>query len=68
MDNYRITLTLQERNGLEQLVSMAKPAAWEPTHARKLLRADERHGAACADPEIVLALGTSLRTIERHQD
>ena len=35
------------------------------THARILLLADETRGEACSDAEIVLALGTSLRTIER---
>ena len=65
MDKYRITLTVDERTGLEQLVSVGKAAARKLTHARILLLADELHGEASADVEIVSALGTSLRTIER---
>jgi transposase len=65
MDKYRIALTVEERTGLEQLVSAGKAAARKLTHARILLLADERHGQACSDAEIVSALGISLRTIER---
>jgi len=65
MDKYRITLTAEERTGLEQLVSADKAAARKLTHARILLLADEKYGEACSDAEIVSALGTSLRTIER---
>jgi transposase len=65
MDKYLIALTVEERTGLEQLVSAGKAAARKLTHARILLLADERHGQACSDAEIVSALGISLRTIER---
>ena len=65
MDKYRIALTVEERTGLEQLVSGGKAAARRLTHARILLLADEWQGQACADTEIVSALGVSLRTIER---
>ena len=65
MEKYRITLTLEERTGLEHLVSVGKSAARKLTHARILLLADELHGEACADAQITSALGTSLRTIER---
>jgi transposase len=65
MDKYRITLSLEERAGLEQLVSAGKTAARKMTHARVLLLADEKHGDACADAEIVSTLGISLRTVER---
>jgi transposase len=65
MDKYRIALTVEERTGLEQLVSGGKSAARKLTHARILLLADEWQGQACSDTEIVLALGVSLRTIER---
>jgi transposase len=65
MDKYRISLTVEERIGLEQVVSAGKAAARKLTHARVRLLADERHGEACADAEIISALGTSLRTIER---
>jgi len=65
MEKYRITLTVEERTGLEQLVSAGKSAARKLTHARILLWADEWQGAACSDTEIVSALGGSLRTSER---
>jgi Winged helix-turn helix len=65
MDKYRITLSLQERAELEQLVSAGKTAARKLTHTRVLLLADEKHGEACANAEIVSTLGTSLRTVER---
>lgn len=65
MDKYRIALTVEERTGLEPLVSGGKSAARRLTHARILLLADEWQGQACADTEIVSALGVSLRTIER---
>jgi transposase len=65
MDKYRITLTQEERNALEQLVSVGKAAARRLTHARILLLADENQGEACADAEVVSALGTGLRTIAR---
>jgi hypothetical protein len=65
MDQYRITLTLEARNALEQVVSVGKTAAPKLTHARILLLADQKQGHAWADAEIVSALGTRRRTIER---
>jgi transposase len=65
MDKYRIALTVEERFRLQQLVSSGKSAARRLTHARVLLLADELHGQARSDAEIVSALGTSVRTIER---
>jgi transposase len=65
MEKYRITLTVEERTELEQLVSTGKSAARRLTHARVLLLADELRGERCSDTEIVSALGTSVRTIER---
>ena len=41
MDKYRVTLTAEERVGLEQLVSSGKAAARKLTHARILLLADD---------------------------
>ena len=67
MDKYRITLTLEERTELERLVSVGKSAARKLTHARILLLADEQYGEACSDAQIVSALDTSLRTIERRR-
>jgi hypothetical protein len=64
MDKYRVTLTAEERVGLEQLVSTGKGAARRLTHARILLLADTR-GENHADEDIVAALGSSLRTVAR---
>ncbi len=62
MDKYLIDLTAEEQGELERLVSTGKAAARKLTHARILLQADREN---CSDEEIVLALGTSLRTVER---
>ena len=65
MDKYRSALTVEERLELEQLVSTGKAAARKLPHARVLLLADEWLGEAYSEAEIVSALGTSPRTIER---
>jgi hypothetical protein len=65
MDKYRVTPTLEERIGLERLVAGGKSPARKLTHTRILLLADETRGEASSDAEIVVALGISLRTIER---
>jgi homeodomain-containing protein len=65
MDKYRLALTLEERIALERLVAAGKSPARKLTHARILLLADETRGEACSDAEIVLALNSSPRTIER---
>jgi len=62
MDKYRVSLTPEERNELKLLVAAGRAAARKLTHARILLLAD---GDDCLDEEIVSALGTSLRTVER---
>jgi hypothetical protein len=62
MDKYKVSLTPEERNELKVLVTAGKAAARKVTHARILLLAD---GEDCLDEEIVSALGTSLRTVER---
>lgn len=62
MDKYRIDLTVEECAELERLVSAGKASARKLTHARILLQADRDD---CSDEEIVLALGTSVRTVER---
>jgi hypothetical protein len=64
MDKYRVTLTAEERVGLQQLVSTGRAAARRLTHARILLLADT-HGESLSDEDIVVALGTSLRTVAR---
>ena len=47
---------------MKRLVTAGKAAARKLTHARILLLAD---GEDCPDEEVVSALGTSLRTVER---
>jgi hypothetical protein len=65
MAKYRVTLTADERNALEKLVSVGKAAARKLTHGRILLLADMVGGQAQTDDQIVRALGTSLRSVER---
>ena len=63
---YRVTLTEDERAGLEKLVSTGKAAAKKLVRARILLLADEAvGGSAFVDPEIVAALGCGRATVER---
>lgn len=64
MEKYRVTLTPEERAGLEQLASVGKTAARRITHARILLLADTRAGGE-TDEAIVEALGCSSRTVAR---
>jgi Homeodomain-like domain len=65
MDKYRVTLTAEERAGLEQLVSTGKAAARKLIHARILLLADTSPGTLRTDDDIGAALGTGPRTIAR---
>lgn len=63
---YRVTLTAEERAGLEALISKGKADARKLAHARILLQADEAPGGAGRiDTDIAAALDTSTRTIER---
>jgi transposase len=65
MDKYRVTLEVEERAALEQLVSTGKSASRKLTHARILLLADAERGACHTDDDIVEALGVSPKTISR---
>ena len=66
MEKFKVTLTVEERKGLEHLVSVGKAAARKLTHARILLLADAGpSGPRRPDEPIVAALGTSSRTIAR---
>lgn len=65
MAKYRVTLTADERNALEKLVSVGKAAARKLTHGRILLLADTADEQEYRDDQIVRALGTSLRSVER---
>ena len=63
---YRVTLTAEERQELQALVSKGKAAARRLTRARVLLLADQAEGGpAKRDPEIVGALGCGRATVER---
>jgi transposase len=63
---YRVTLTPEERAGLEAMISRGKADARKLAHARILLQADEAPGGpGRADAAIAAALNTSTRTIER---
>ena len=64
MTKYKVTLTAEERAGLERLVAVGKAAARKLTHARILLLADTC-GEDLNDQEIADALGTSTPTIAR---
>jgi transposase len=65
MDKYRVSLTPDERAGLEQMVSTGKAAARKLTHARILLLADTTPGGERTDDQIVAALGVGLCTVGR---
>jgi hypothetical protein len=65
MEKYRVNLAAEERAQLEHLVSVGKAAARKLAHARILLLADASQNLRHDDEEIVAALGTSLRTVER---
>ena len=65
MAKYRVTLTADERHALEKLVSVGTAAARKLTHGRILFLADTADGQEYRDDQIVRALGTSLRSVER---
>jgi Homeodomain-like domain len=63
---YIVSLSETERQALEQFTSTGKHAAYQITHARILLKADQNQaGRGWCDREIEAALDVSLRTIER---
>ena len=63
---YRVTLTPEERDELQRMISRGKADARKLAHARILLRADEAEGGpARADEDVASALDVSVRTIER---
>jgi uncharacterized membrane protein len=65
MEKFRVALDLEERAGLEWLISRGKAASRKLTHARILLLADATRGEAHTDEDIIAALGTSPRTVAR---
>jgi transposase len=63
---YRVTLTEQERQELQKMVSTGKAAAKKLVRARIMLLADQTEGGpAKSDPEICEALGCGRATVER---
>lgn len=63
---YIVTLTLEERQQLEQLSRVGKASAYQITRARILLKADTAQAeGGWTDAEISTALDVSVATIER---
>lgn len=66
MKRYKVTLTAEERNSLQELIAAGKAAAKKLTHARILLKADAAPGGpAWTDARIAEALEVNQRTVER---
>src|SRR5438874_12524014 len=67
MEKYKVTLTVEERQALDRMVSSGKAAARMLLHARILLLGDEGGpgGLRCTDEEIAAALNVGLSTIGR---
>ena len=66
MKKYKVTLTVQERQQLQDLIAAGKAAAQKLTHARILLKADAAEGGpAWPDDRIAESLDTSTDTIGR---
>lgn len=63
---YRVTLTSEERDALDRIISRGRADARKLAHARVLLQADASEvGPGWADAAIVGALRVSARTVER---
>ena len=63
---YRVTLTAEERGGLESLIRKGKADARKLAHARVLLQVDEADGGPGGiDRDVAAALDLSVRTVER---
>lgn len=63
---YHVTLTPEEREELEQMISAGKTGARKLAHARILLKADEAEGGAgWTDQRIAEALEVGLSTVWR---
>jgi transposase len=66
MKKYKITLTVDERRGLLDLIAAGTAAAKKLLHARILLKADAAPGGpAWTDERIAEAVEVNLRTVER---
>jgi transposase len=66
MKKYRVTLTAEERQGLQDLIAAGKASAQKLAHARILLKADAAPGGpAWTDDRIAEAVEVSCATVER---
>jgi len=66
MKKYKVTLTAEERNSLQDLIAAGKAPAQKLAHARILLKADAAPGGpAWADARIAEAVEVDVTTIER---
>lgn len=63
---YFVTLTVEERGALQELIAKGKGAARRLAHARILLKADQNpDGPACTDRAIAAAVEVGTATVER---
>jgi transposase len=66
MKKYKVTLTVEERQELQELIAVGKGAAQKLIHARVLLKADAADsGPGWPDAKIAEAVEVSIPTIER---
>ena len=66
LKRYRVTLTAEERTGLEQMIGSGKGAARKLAHARILLKADQAEGGpGWGDVEIAEAVEVGPVTVAR---
>jgi hypothetical protein len=66
MKKYKVTLTPEEREQLQQMIAVGKASAKKLAHARILLKADASEGGpAWDDARIGMAVEVSTRTVER---
>jgi len=66
MKKYKVTLTAEERNSLQDLIAAGKASAQKLAHARILLKADAAPGGpAWVDARIAEAVEIDVTTVER---
>jgi len=66
MKKYKVTLTAEERNSLQDLIAAGKASAQKLAHARILLKADAADGGpAWTDVRIAEAVEVNVTTVER---
>ena len=66
MKKYTVTLTIDERNALQALITNGKGGAKKLAHARILLKADQADGGpGWTDEQIARAVDVSRATVER---